>query len=65
MQTRLKVEQIKAYFNVVETLMKPERHQRQQTGMGQVSAGSSSGVNAAICQLTEPGQTKEWENTPN
>ena len=52
MQTRQKVEQVKAYFSAIKKSPQPtprsrERHKGMQTGMGQVLDGPSRGLNTA------------------
>ena len=70
MQTRQKVEQVKAYFSAVENPHNPLheavkdikgcRLERGKSWMGQADDSILQ-----VCQLTECKQTKEWERYPN
>ena len=70
MQTRQKVEQVKAYFSAVEKTHNPLHEAVKDTkgcrlGRGKSWMGQAEDSILQVCQLTELKQTKEWERYPN
>ena len=70
MQTRQKVEQVKAYFSVVRNPHNPLHQAVKDTkgcrlGRGKSWMGQAEDSILQVCQLTELKQTKEWERYPN
>ena len=69
MQTRQKVEQVKAYFSAVENphnlLHEAEKDTKGcRLGRGKSWMGQAEDSILQVCQLTELKQTKEWERYP-
>ena len=69
MQTRQKVEQVKAYFSAVENPHSPLQEAVKDTkgcrlGRGKSWMGQAEDSILQVCQLTELKQTKEWERYP-
>ena len=69
MQTRQKVEQVKAYFSDVENPHNPLHEAVKDTkgcrlGRGKSWMCETENSIPQVCQLTEPKQTKEWEKYP-
>ena len=67
MQTKQKVEQVKAFFNAVEN---PHNHTLKDTqgcrlGCGKSWMGQAEDSVPQICQMIELKQTKKWERYPN
>ena len=70
MQTRQKVEQVKAYFSAIENPHNPLHEAMKDTegcrlGWGKSWMGQAEDSILQVCQLTELKQTKEWERYPN
>ena len=70
MQTRQKVEQVKAYFSAVGNPHNPLHQAVKDTKGCRLRPGKSWIVQAKdsilqVCQLTELKQSKEWERYPN
>ena len=70
MQTRQKVEQVKAYFSAVENPHNPLYEAVKDTkgcrlGRGKSWVGQTEDSILQVCQLTELKQTKEWERYPD
>ena len=70
MQTRQKVEQVKAYFNVVKNPHNPPYETVKDTkgcrpGRGTSWMGQAENSVLQLCQMTELKQTKEWERYTN
>ena len=70
MQTRQKVEQVKAYFSVVRNPHNPLHQAVKDTkgcrlGRGKSWMGQAEDSILQVCQLTELKQTSEWERYPN
>ena len=70
MQTRQKVEQVKAYFSTVEnhrnTLYEAVKDTKEcRLGRGKSWMGQTEDSIPQVCQLTELEQTKEWGRHPN
>ena len=66
MQTRHKMEQVKAYFSAVEKTHNPLHEAVKDTkgcrlGRGKSWMGQAEDSILQVCQLTELKQTKEWE----
>ena len=69
LQTRQKVEQVKAYFSAVENPHNPLHEAVKDTkgsrlGRGKSWMGQAEESILQVCQLTELKQTKEWEKYP-
>ena len=69
MQTRQKVEQVKAYFSAIKI---PTTHSTKlsktkgcRLGWDKSWMGQAEDPILQVCQLTELKQTKEWERYPN
>ena len=70
MQTRHKVEQVKAYFSAVENPHNPLHKDMKDTKgcrleWGKSWMGQAEDSILQVCQLTELLQTKEWERYLN
>ena len=69
MQTRQKVEQVKAYFSavVIPTThsMKLSKTKGCRLGWGKSWMGQAEDSILQVCQLTEVKQSKEWKRYPN
>ena len=70
MQTRQKVEQVKACFNAVKNPHNPPYEAVKDTkgcrpGRGKSWMGQAEDSVLQLCQLTELKQTKEWDRYPN
>ena len=70
MQTRQKVEQVKAYFSAVENPQNPLHDAVKDTkgcrqGRGKSWMDQAEDSIRQVCQLAELKQTKEWERYPN
>ena len=70
MQTRQKVEQVKAYFSAVENPYNPLHEAVKDTkecrlARGKSWMGEAEDSIVQVCQLTEFKETKEWERYPN
>ena len=70
LQIRQKVEQMKAYFSVVESPYNPLHEAMKDTkgcrlGGGKSWMGQAEDSILQVCQLTKLKQTKEWERYPN
>ena len=70
MQTRQKVEQVKAYFSAVGNPHNSLHYAVKDTkgcrlARGKSWMGQAKGSILQVCQLTELKQTKEWERYPN
>ena len=67
-QTRQKVEQVKAYFSAIKTPHNPLHEAMKDTkGCRQGKSWMCQAEDSIlqVCQLTELKQTKEWERYPN
>ena len=70
MQTRQKVEQVKAYFSAVENPHNPLHEAVKDTkgcklGRGKSWMGQAEDSVLQVCRLTELKQTNEWERYSN
>ena len=70
MQTRQKVEQVKAYFSAVENPYSPLHEAMKDTkgcrlARGKSWMGETEDSILQLCQMTELKQTKEWKRYPN
>ena len=70
MQTRQKVEQVKAYFSAVKNPLNPLYEAVKDTkgcrlGWGKSWMGQADDSILQVCQLTQLKQTNEWERYPN
>ena len=70
MQTRQKLEQVKAHFSPVKNPHNPLHEAIKDTqgcrlGRGKSWMGQAEDSILQVCQLTELKQTKEWERYPN
>ena len=69
-QTRHKVEQVKAYVSAVENPHNPLHEAVKNTkgcrlGRGRSWMGQAGDSTLQVCQMTELKQTKVWESYPN
>ena len=70
MQTRQKMDQVKAYFSAVQNPHNPPHEAVKDTmgcrlGWGRSRTGPAEDSVLQVCQLTELKQTKEWERYPH
>ena len=65
-QTRQKVEQVKAYFSAIKNPQNPLHEAMKDTKgcrWGKSWMCQAEDLTLQVCQLTELKQTKEWEST--